>query len=87
MNFFLYINRRLIIFFSLILILLFIGVILNKQLNFNNIEVTEDYGEQSSKADIYEPKFAINNNTKKIYVTAKEGNFLNKDDFFLGYLN
>ncbi len=83
MNFFLYINRRLIIFFSLILILLFIGVILNKQLNFNDIEVTKDYGKQSSKADIYEPKFAINNNTKKIYVTAKEGNFLNKDEILL----
>ena len=82
MNFFLYINRRIIIFFSLILTILFIGVILNKQLNFNNIEVT-DYGKQSSKADIYEPKFAINNNTKKIFVTAKEGNFLNKDEILL----
>ena len=82
MNFFLYINRRLIIIFSLILTLLFIGVILNKQLNFNNIEFT-DYGKQSSKADIYEPKFSINNNTKKIYVTAKEGNFLNKDEILL----
>ena len=82
MNFFLYINRRLIIFFSLILTLLFIGVILNKQLNLNNIEFT-DYGKQSSKADIYEPKFSINNNTKKIYVTAKEGNFLNKDEILL----
>ena len=35
------------------------------------------------KVDILEPKFAINNDTKKIYITAKEGNFLNKDEILL----
>ena len=36
-----------------------------------------------SDADISEPKFAINNESKKIYITAKEGNFLNKDEILL----
>ena len=31
---------------------------------------------QISKADITEPRFAINNPSKKIFVTAKEGNFI-----------
>ena len=36
-----------------------------------------------SKVDISEPKFAINNDSKKIYITAKEGNFINKDEILL----
>ena len=36
-----------------------------------------------SNIDIAEPKFAINNSSKKIYITAKEGNFLNKDEILL----
>ena len=34
-------------------------------------------------ADISEPKFAINNETKKIYITANEGNFLNNNEILL----
>ena len=36
-----------------------------------------------SSADITEPKFAISNNTQKIYVTAKEGNFIGEDKILL----
>ncbi len=36
-----------------------------------------------SDADISEPKFAINNERKKIYITASEGNFINKDEILL----
>ncbi len=36
-----------------------------------------------SNVDISEPKFAINNNSKKIFITAKEGNFINKDEILL----
>tara|TARA_B100000674_G_C37217268_1_gene635340 strand:- start:99 stop:413 length:315 start_codon:yes stop_codon:yes gene_type:complete len=36
-----------------------------------------------ANVDISEPKFAINNSSKKIYITAKEGNFLNKDKILL----
>ena len=33
--------------------------------------------------DITEPKFAINNDKEKIYISAKEGNFINKDEILL----
>ena len=36
-----------------------------------------------SNVDISEPKFSINNSSKKIYITAKEGNFINKDEIIL----
>ena len=36
-----------------------------------------------SKVDITEPRFAINNINNKILVTAKEGNFLDKDRILL----
>ena len=34
-------------------------------------------------ADITEPKFAINNDKQKIFVTAKEGNFIDNDNILL----
>ena len=45
-----------------------------------NIQNTEF---KLSDADISEPKFAINNSLKKIFITAKEGNFLNNDKILL----
>ena len=36
-----------------------------------------------SNADISEPKFAINNKSKKIFITAKEGNFITKNEILL----
>ena len=36
-----------------------------------------------SDVDISEPKFAINNESKKIYITAAQGNFINKDEVLL----
>ena len=36
-----------------------------------------------SNVDIEEPRFAINNDEKKINITASEGNFLNKDEILL----
>ena len=36
-----------------------------------------------SNVDIEEPRFAINNDKKKINITAREGNFLNKDEILL----
>ena len=37
----------------------------------------------SPNVDITEPKFAINNNSTKIHITAKVGNFINKDEILL----
>ena len=57
-------------------------VIFSKRININNIElnVSQNY---LPDVDISEPKFAINNNERKIQITAKEGNFLNKDEILL----
>tara|TARA_B100000989_G_scaffold283148_1_gene248818 strand:- start:6707 stop:7063 length:357 start_codon:yes stop_codon:yes gene_type:complete len=46
-------------------------------INFNIIE------QNSSNVDISKPKFTINNETKKIYITAKEGNFIDKNIILL----
>ena len=53
-----------------------------KQISINNDEVRKS-DMKLANVDISEPKFAINNSSKKIYITAKEGNFLNKDKILL----
>ena len=83
MNFFLHINRKFIILFGAIIILLFLIIIFFKQINLNNNIILEDTLKSSSNADISEPKFAINNESKKIYITASQGNFINKDEILL----
>ena len=83
MNFFLYINRKFIILFGAIIIFLFLIIFFLKQINLNNRIILEDTVKSSSNADISEPKFAINNESKKIYITASQGNFINKDEVLL----
>ena len=82
MNLFLHINRKFIILFGTIVIFLFLIIIFFKQINLNNI-IIEGTVKSSSNADISEPKFAINNESKKIYITASQGNFINKDEVLL----
>ena len=82
MNFFLYINRKLIIFFVLFLIFTFAIFVFYKQINLNNIKL-ENINNNFSDADISEPKFAINNESKKINITAAEGNFLSQNKVLL----
>ena len=82
MNSFLHINRKFIILFGAIIIFLFLIIIFFKQINLNNI-IIENTVTSSSKADISEPKFSINNESKKIYITASQGNFINKDEILL----
>tara|TARA_B100000886_G_C20053252_1_gene338650 strand:- start:2 stop:403 length:402 start_codon:yes stop_codon:yes gene_type:complete len=59
----------------------FVGLVITKQItinnNFENVKI------KMSNVDIEEPKFSINNDDKKINVTASEGNFLNKDEILL----
>ena len=83
MNFFLHINRKFIILLVAIIIFLFLIIIFFKQINLNNNIILEDTVKNSSNADISEPKFAINNESKKIYITASQGNFINKDEVLL----
>ena len=82
MNYFLHVNRKLIFSFGLLLILFFILIIFIKQLDLVNVEIGK-IKPSLSNADIDEPRFAINNDSKKIYITAKEGNFINKDEILL----
>ena len=82
MNFFLYINRNIIFLAGLIIFSLFLLVIFSKQ-NVLNVIEKEDFDGNLSKADIDEPKFAINNESKKIYITAMQGYFLNEDEILL----
>tara|TARA_Y100001970_G_C14174925_1_gene826394 strand:- start:891 stop:1340 length:450 start_codon:yes stop_codon:yes gene_type:complete len=82
LNSFLYINRKLIVLIGTLLLLSFIIFILYKQFNLSNINF-EYIKNDFSDADISKPKFAINNETKKIYISAGEGNFLNKDEVLL----
>ena len=82
MNFFLYINRKLLLVLSLITLLLFSSLVFFKQ--FSNNEDNVNYeNDRFSKADIYQPKFAINNENEKIYISAKEGNFINNNEILL----
>ena len=82
MNFFLYINRKLIILFVLFLIFTFVIFVFYKQINLNNIKL-KNINNNFSDADISEPKFAINNESKKINITATEGNFLTQNKVLL----
>ena len=82
MNFFLFINRKLIFFSGIIIFCIFIFIVFSKQINLNDIEV-KNIKSSVSNADISEPKFAINNNSNKIFITATEGNFLNKNEVLL----
>ena len=67
---------------SLITLLLFSSLVFFKQ--FSNNEDNMNYeDDRLSEADIYQPKFAINNENKKIYISAKEGNFINKNEILL----
>ena len=82
MNIFLFLNRNLVFFLVIFLTFFFLIIIFYKQLNITNV-VSKNLEQKLSNVDISEPKFAINNKSKKIYVTAKEGNFLNKDEILL----
>ena len=63
-------------------VIFFILIVFYEQTNLNSFRF-EEKTNNLSDADISEPKFAINNKTKKIYITASEGNFLNKDEVLL----
>ncbi len=82
MNFFLHINRNFIILLGALAVIFFILIVFYEQTNLNSFRF-EEKTNNLSDADIAEPKFAINNKTKKIYITASEGNFLNKDEVLL----
>tara|TARA_E500000178_G_scaffold347625_1_gene401240 strand:+ start:566 stop:1015 length:450 start_codon:yes stop_codon:yes gene_type:complete len=82
LNIFLFINRYLVFFLAIFLTFFFLIIIFYKQINISNV-VSKNLEQKLTNIDISEPKFAINNKSKKIYISAKEGNFLNKDEILL----
>ena len=66
----------------MIILFIFLIFIFIKQISTNN-EKLKNIRPNSTNVDISQPKFAINNETKKIYITAEEGNFLNKNEILL----
>ena len=64
------------------MLFIFLIFIFIKQISTSN-EKLKNIQTKSTNVDISQPKFAINNETKKIYITASEGNFLNKDEVLL----
>jgi len=82
LNFFLHINRKLVILIGTIIVFLFIIFIFYKQIYLNSI-ILDNNIRNMSNADISEPRFSINNESKKIYITADKGNFINKDEILL----
>jgi len=82
LNFFLYINRKLIFVFASIIVLVFLLLIFFKQINLTNVD-TNTFKKDIPDVDIEQPKFAINNETKKIFITANEGNFLDNNNILL----
>tara|TARA_Y100001935_G_C17244040_1_gene477290 strand:+ start:229 stop:678 length:450 start_codon:yes stop_codon:yes gene_type:complete len=82
LNLLLSINRNYILFFALFISIVFIIIIFSKyfSISFSNIKINNNV---ISNVDITEPRFSINSLNQKILVTAKEGNFVDKDKILL----
>ena len=82
MNFLLSLNKKIFLIFSFIFIIFILSFFL---LNF--IETTNNFQKKivinEKTSDISEPKFSINSKEQRIFVTAKEGNFLTEDEIIL----
>tara|TARA_B100000900_G_C20579234_1_gene716729 strand:+ start:1069 stop:1479 length:411 start_codon:yes stop_codon:yes gene_type:complete len=68
--------------FGLFVIIFFLIIILSEKISLTNIELNVSETKLPS-VDITEPKFAINNEKASIYISAKEGNFLNNNEILL----
>ena len=81
MNFLLTLNRKYILFVSLgIFLFFFIFVFFNYFITNTTIDLKQNI---ISDVDITEPRFAINNSKQKIFITAKEGNFISESEILL----
>ena len=82
MNFLLSLNKKIFLILSFIFIIFILSFFL---LNF--IETTNNFQKKivinEKTSDISEPKFSINSKEQRIFVTAKEGNFLTEDEIIL----
>ena len=82
MNFLLSLNKKIFLIFLFIFIIFILSFFL---LNF--IETADNFQKKieikEKTSDISEPKFSINSKEQRIFVTAKEGNFLTEDEIVL----
>ena len=82
MNYLLSINKSYILLISFLLFVIFLFFIFFKYYNISN-KTKSIENDIISKADITEPKFAINGFNQNIIVTAKEGNFVGSNKILL----
>ena len=81
MNFLFSLDRKYILLVIIIFFLLCFIFIFYKF--FFSIEKKLIFDKAISKVDITDPRFSINNFDRKILITAKEGDFINKDKILL----
>ena len=82
MNYLLSINKSYILLISILLFIIFLFFIFFKYYN-NSSKIESKENNIISKADITEPKFAINGANQNIVVTANEGNFVGSNKILL----
>ena len=82
MNLLLSLNKTVVLIISIILFITFILFFFLKFYFENDFKLIEAEI-NISNADITDPKFAINNSSQKILVSAKEGNFLDENTILL----
>tara|TARA_B100001057_G_scaffold425940_1_gene449723 strand:- start:7931 stop:8380 length:450 start_codon:yes stop_codon:yes gene_type:complete len=82
LNYLLSINRKYLLVISFLLFFIFLFFISIKYIDsVEKIKILDK--KMISKIDITEPKFAINGSKQKIFVTAKEGNFVSDNKVLL----
>ena len=82
MNYLLSLQKKYILIFTIIFFFFFIFFVFFKFFISNNY-IVESETKKISNADITNPRFAISGINQKIFVTAKEGNFLDNNNILL----
>tara|TARA_Y100000741_G_scaffold313608_1_gene258653 strand:- start:1256 stop:1705 length:450 start_codon:yes stop_codon:yes gene_type:complete len=82
LNNLLLLNKKILLLFILFLFLLIFGFLFTK-FYLTNTLVNYSKSNVNIGADIVEPRFSINNKSKKISVSANEGNFVNDQEILL----
>ena len=83
MNYFLKLNKKILIILIISICLSIVLLIFTQYLNLNNKKNISKTSSFESEFDILKPKFIINNENKKISVTANKGNFIKNDNIML----
>ena len=83
MNYFLQLNKKLLLTFLVFLIIVIITVLYIQKNQIEKITNSITNTSIDSTYDIIKPKFTINNENEKISVTANEGNFISSDQILL----